>query len=306
MRSLTFFTIISFLFPLLAGARLIDRTEAVVNKTVILYSDIQTFKEQAGLRRQTDPFLGFLGYNPSTNEEIRNFLVDEAIILSAFSASDEEVEQQIAQVRQQNNGISETQLKDMLRSQGINFNDYKNTIKVVLAKNKMIRQELQPLVNITEEEVKNYYYTGKEFYARKKSQSLVLSFDLVQVVLESKKAADDFYEIFRRTNDLEAALSEVDQGRLKVNQLGMLKETDLARNIRGALRGLKSGEFTKPIHLSDSFHQILFIKKLGAPKDSKFEEIKGRIQNMLFQKALKKQARLWLERRRNEVYIYTR
>lgn len=301
------FLIIVSLSVLLANpslARLIDRTEAVVNKQVITLSDIEIFKRNAELRRQTDPFINFLNFNPKSTNEIRDFLVEEAIVLENFSVSDAEIEEQINNVQKQNNNITRDQLISMLSSQGVNFDDYKKVISVVLAKNKLIRQELQPLVNITDDEVKNYYYTGNEFYKRKQNQSIYLSFDLTQILFTSKTTSDAFYELLRNTNDLDAAVSQSNSEMYQINNLGKVKETELAENFRKALRGLKSGEFTKPLELRENVYQILFIKEIGAPKDATFESIKERIRNMLFQTALQKQARLWLDRKTQSAYIY--
>jgi parvulin-like peptidyl-prolyl isomerase len=285
-----------------AEARLIDKTLALVNSDVVTYSDLHAFNKNLSLRRELDPFQNFFQFEPKSDTEILNYLIQEEMILQKLPVSKEEIEEEINGV-QRNNKIDRDHLKDALANQGVKFESYENLMKVSLAKRKLMDRELRPLSVVTDEEVKNYYYTAPEFLARKQEQKLVLTYTLQQMNIPSKDLAEKIYKELKAGGDFDSAASEMSAQGVEKLSLGSFSEEKLSPNVLGAISGLKVGESSKPIN-TGSGYIILKISEIGAPKDSTFEHEREQIRNILFKKAMTIQLNLWTEREKSQSYIY--
>ncbi len=213
------------------------------------------------------------------------------------------MDQEIANIMRDNN-LTIDVLKSVLAPQNVTYEDYRKIVGISIAKRRMIDRDLRPLAIITEDEVKNYYHTQKEFRKAQKGSKLLISFDVLQVQVPSKKIATEIYERIGKGEDLATvAGSFQDQGVRKV-ELGIIREDQLAGPIRKSLDGLKVGESSRPLTLGKNLHVIHKIKAISAPHDPVYEELKKRIRAVLFQRALKNQLALWTERLKEEAYVH--
>ena len=153
-----------------AHARLIDRTTALVNSDVVLASDVSSFKKNSSLRREIDPFVGLTGFSSDANKDVLDYLVQERLVMQKHPASPEETEEEINAV-QRNNKIERERLREVLKAQGVDFEDYRNLMAVSVSKRKLIDRELRPLAAISDEEVKNFYYTDPAHQEARTAQS---------------------------------------------------------------------------------------------------------------------------------------
>lgn len=291
--------------PLLGEAREIDRTAVLVNGDVVLRSDVSVFRKNFSLRRELDPFVSLLAYTQDkANNEKNNldYLVQERLVLQKYSASEEEIEEEINSV-QRNNRIDREHLKEVLKSQGVKFDDYRRLMGVSLSKRKLIEKDLRPLAAISDEDVKNYYYTDAAYQVRRKENKLVLSYTLQQMLIPSSSVAEMAQKKLRAGEDYDSVASELASRGVESSRLGTISEENMNSKIREAIQGLKVGEATKTISAGTTY-MILRVLEIGAPKDPVFEKERERIRNELFQKALVSQLRLWTERERASSYIH--
>src|SRR2546423_15509357 len=88
------------------ASEVIDRLEASVNSSIILKSDLQTFRRTIKLRAQLDPL--FAGTSvaqhaeSAATQEVVDFLIDEKLISQMFPVNDSEVEQEINSIQSNN------------------------------------------------------------------------------------------------------------------------------------------------------------------------------------------------------------
>jgi peptidyl-prolyl cis-trans isomerase SurA len=285
-----------------ANATLVDKTAAIVNSDVITLSDTQYFVKNMSLRQELDPFVNFFKKAPDNEQEILQYLIQEVLIMQKLLPTKEEVEEEINSI-QRNNKIDRDKLKDVLRAQGINFDDYYSLMKVSAAKRRLMEREIRPLSQVSDEEVKNFYYTAAEFQARKGARSLILSYDLEQLALPTKELADEASSKLKQGNDLSAIASNLSERGVELNQLGMISEEKLAPSVLKAVQGLRVGEYS-PAIFTGSGYFILRIREISAPSDPVFEKEKENIRNRLFQKAMARHLMDWTERERAQAYIY--
>jgi peptidyl-prolyl cis-trans isomerase SurA len=287
--------------PTLAQARLIDKTVALVNSDVVLNSDTESFKSNFSLRRELDPFIGLLNFAPASANDILNYLVQEQLVLQKQEVKDEEVEEEINAV-QRNNRIDRDRLREVLKGQGVDFEIYRKLMRVSVAKRKLIDRELRPLAAVSDEEVKNFYYTDASTTERRAAQKLVLTYTLQQLILPNQELAETAATRLKAGEDLDAIAAEYAAKGAESSKLPELSEDNMNERIREAVKGLKVGETTRPISTGAGY-MVLKIAQIGAPKDPVFEGEKERIRAGLFQKALQNQLRLWTEREKAASYV---
>lgn len=295
-----------FLFLLLAvpaNAREIDRTSVLVNGDVVLKSDINSFKKNFPLRREIDPFVNLVSMSSDAKEkDVVDYLIQERLVSQKHNASDDEVEEEI-NVVQRNNRIDRDHLKEVLKSQGVKFEDYKRIMGVAVSKRKLIEKELRPLAAVSDEDVKNYYYTDSSFQTRRKDSKLVLSYTLQQMLIPSQALAETAVKRLRGGEDFDSVASDLSTKGVESSRLGTISEDNMNSRIKEAVTGLKVGDSTKAFN-TGSGYMVLRILEIGAPKDPVFEREREKIRNELFQKALVNQLRLWTERERASSYVH--
>lgn len=303
--SILFLSLIFILSPIRsAEARIVDRTAALVNAEVITLSDLSKFKKYFGLRKEIDPFIAFFNFNPQSEKEKISYLVQEALVTQKFPATKADVDEEIQAVQKKNN-IDQDGLKNILKAQNVNFEVYTQMMGMSISKRKLMDRELRPIAVVTDDEVKNYYYTNPSFIERKKKQKLLLSYDLTQMRISGKALANEVAEKLRLGEDFDAlAVKFADRG-VTNTALGVLREDKLSDPIRASLEGLKTGETTHPVDLgADNLFVIHKVNSIGAPNDPVFEKEKPQIQGLLYQKAMERQLVLWTEREKRNAFVH--
>lgn len=285
-----------------AQGRLLDKTAAVVNGDVITLSDSSYFKKNLKLRHELDPFLNFFAKGPETDQEIVNYLVQEVLIMQKLTPTKEETEEEINSI-QNNNKIDRDKLKEVLKSQGVDFDDYYALMKVSIAKRHLMDRELRPLSQVSDEEVKNYYYTSPEFSEKNKVRKLSLSYGLNQIIIPTKELSDLIASRLKSGEDMQALSGQFKSSGADYVKLGLLSEDKLAPAVKDAIQDLKVGEFSKPIY-TGSGYVILEVSEISAPKDINFEKDKEVIRNRLFQKTMTRHLEVWTEREKIQSYVY--
>jgi peptidyl-prolyl cis-trans isomerase SurA len=301
MRKLLFCLILGFCTT--AHGREIDRTAVLVNGDVVLKSDIQAFRKNFELRKQIDPFIQILSYaGDAKDADAMDYLVQERLVLQKYPPTEDQIEEEINAV-QRNNRIDRDHLKELLKSQGVKFEDYRRLLGVSVSKRQLIEKDLRPLAAISDEDVRNFYYTDAVYSARRKSQKLVLSYTLQQMLIPSETIAQTAQKRLKAGEDFDSVASELSSRGVESTRLASMSEENINPKIREAIQGMKVGESTKTIVAGGSY-MILRILEIGAPQDPVFEKEKERIRNDLFQKALVGQLRLWTERERASSYVH--
>lgn len=285
-------------------AREVDRTVVLVNGDVVLRSDVNSLRKNFSLRREIDPFVGLTQFRPESGKDKENldYLIQERLAMQKYPASDEEIEEEITAI-QRTNRIDRDHLKEVLKSQGVKFEDYHRIMGVSVSKRKLIEKELRPLSAISDEDVKNFYYTDSSFQSRRKESKLVLSYTLQQMLLPSQPIMEVAQKRLKAGEDFDSVAADLAGRGVESSRLGTISEENMNSKIRDAVQGLKVGDSTKAIPAGTGY-MVLRILEIGAPKDPVFERDREKIRNELFQKALINQLRLWTERERSSSYVH--
>ncbi|MCM0604820.1 MAG: peptidylprolyl isomerase [Xanthomonadaceae bacterium] len=308
------FTKLFMLTCLQADPVLLDRTEAFVNKDLILTSDVSHFRRTLPLRAQLDPM--FAGSTISargssaTQGEVTAFLIDDSMISQTFPVSNSEVESEINNI-QINNKIGRTQLKATLKEQGYEFSDYYDLIKSSLSKKSLIDREIRSRVFISDDDVKNYFYNhqvaksgvGNYSYKIQIIRATVANYksaagakETLQRASQAIRAGEVFSEIAKRFSDDPSATTG--------GELGVFTEDEMNPQIRSQVMKLKIGETSEVLGDEKSSFFIIRLADLKTGQEEKLEKSKEEIRNQLMVTEFQHQIQLWIERKRADSYIY--
>jgi peptidyl-prolyl cis-trans isomerase SurA len=286
----------------LSYARTVDRTLALVNGDVVLQSDLNAFRKNFTLRKEIDPFISLTNYSSESPTVALDYLIQERLVLQKFPSTEDEVEEEINAV-QRNNHIDRDHLREVLGAQGVKFDDYRRLMAVSSSKRKLVDKEIRPLAAVSDEDVKNFYYTDPSLQAHRKEQKLVLSYSLQQLLLPNAELAELAQKKLKGGVDFDSVASELSAKGAETSKLPDISEENMNSQIRQAIQGLRVGEYTKSLS-AGSGYMILRIQQVGAPQDPVFEKEKEKIRASLFQKGLLAQLKLWTERERNSSYVH--
>lgn len=297
--------------PPQAHAFQVDKIAAIVNNDVVLNSDVDRFERTVSLRRELDPLFGFSegvsGGKPS-RQQVLEFLVQEKLIGQQFKVTDTEVEQEIQSV-QRNNRLTREDLIGFLRSKGFEYDEYFELMRVGLQKRALLDREIRSRVNISDEDVRNYFYNlamkNASIPLEYSIQMIVVGFrsyktttaaqQAAQEALRSIRQGESFAEVAKRASD--------DPSGPAGGELGYLPGEQIAEPLRGAVRKLQIGNVSDLIKTPAGF---LIVKLVDArsTESRKFTEMKEGIREQLAKEEYKKQLFLWAERARNNAYVH--
>ncbi len=313
LHTLASLLVLGFSLRAHASSILLDRIEASVNKTPILYSDVLAFKRSLVLRTQLDPLFAGTSLaargSQAKNSEIVEFLIDEKIISQQFPVSDTDVETEINRV-QSNNKIDREKLKRELLSQGFSFDDYFALMKSSATKRNLIDRDISTKVLISEEDVKNHFYNH---YANNSSAPRSYQVQIITLTKNSYKAAaaakeatqkayrqllsgEPFEEVAKRFSDNASASAGGD--------LGELTEDQMSPQIRKELKKLKLGQISGVLGDLKGGFFILKLSGIKTNQDDQYSKMKEEILNQLKTAEFQHQITLWLERERQKAFIH--
>ncbi len=297
-------------------AELVDRVVAVVNNDVILLSDLNLtlVKIKANLDKQ--------GYSDSQKNQILkqqrsrvieqliyDKLTDQQIKRLNLKINENEVDATIKRIEKINK-ISEEALRQNLEQDGIAYDDYRKEIKDKILRARLVNREVKSRIVITDQDVKNYYDSHREEYGGN------TKFELRHILIKvspsadasekerARRKVDDIYKqlqngsaFARLAAEHSEAASASNDGRLGVFDLNILSE-----NIRQALKGLKTGEFSAIVD-SDQGYQIFYVERLIQSGGKKLDEVRAEIQEKLYAEIVDKKFNEWIKDLRQRSHI---
>jgi peptidyl-prolyl cis-trans isomerase SurA len=299
-----------------AEAAVVDRIVAVINEDIVTLYDIETLLRPMvlNMKKQGLPPERERQTIANLREEILNNLIDaklteQEIKRYNITVTDEEIENQIRQIKQRRS-LSDEDLKAGLAQEGLTLEEYRKQLKLQLQRTKLVNREVRSKVVISQEEIKNYYEKNKSKYGGGTQYYLWNLF----LKLPPQATAED-----RKTAQmvLQETLAEVKQGRpfedlvrrsadgakgLQGTELGLFRLEELTPQLRDVVRGLKAGHVS-PIVESDFGYQILYVQQIKETAGKPMDQVEAEIQDLLFREYVDSRFNSWLADLRKRSHI---
>lgn len=281
----------------------IDRIAAIVNDEIITIYDIaQNYFEVTGKRLSHSLLNEDIGRNELENllePVIEQTLLKQEVKRKNIRVTEKEIEAQIEQIKRVNN-LGQGQLEDLLKGQGISYEEYKNQIREEYAIAKLVEIEVRSGIDVSDDMIRSYYHRNRKKYAKKESVRLRHIFfaspteedetkkgrvrEKAFDVYHKLKGGEDFIRCANRYSD--DKLTAADGG-----DLGFISKGDFIPEIENIIFNMKEGEISEPIRSARGFHIIKLEQKIPAdvkPLDDVKEEIRQRVYENQYKKRLKR------------------
>ncbi len=301
--------------PRVARARVVEKVAAVVGDQLVLASEVEdrVGPLMADVNRITDPDKRAARASALRREVLERLIDDELILQQAaelkLSISSEQVDASIEEIKKQNS-LTDEQLREALRSQGMTMSAYRADLRRQLLRFRVLNIAVGSRVNVSDDEVRAYYdrhmKDGSNVQVRASHVFVAIPEGAdaatvaekqaqAQKILERAQAGEDFAKLAREASD--DAATRADGG-----DLGYFGKDMLPKAIEELVFAMKVGEVRGPIRVDRGFHVIKLVdRKVKDPKP--FDEVKEDIRMQLRQKDMERQTKIYLSELRKKTLV---
>ena len=220
-----------------------------------------------------------------------------------------EVVKQLDQIRIANKIENMEKFEQAVSQQGMNWEDFKNSIRNKILTQKVIGQEVGSHISIGESDAQKYYAEHKGDFVRpeqvalreiivvtegKKESELPDLRKKAETALRRVKDGEDFGEIAKRLSDG----STKEQG----GYIGMFKHGELAKQLEDVVFKMKRNELTDVMETKQGLLVLQVLEHYDEGQQS-FEKVKNEIMDRLYNEKLEPAVREYLKTLREQSYV---
>lgn len=301
MRSLKTLLLAALLFSTQSHARLLDKVVAVFNDKVITHSQVKRISSNMAARRNISPVI----YNKAKMSEMElaelithRYMIRARLSEIGYIIEDDQVESQIKSTEKRLR-LNRAALLQFLNSNNMTFDEYFEIIRETIEFNIFNSRIIQPLISITDQEIKNRFYRMNV-----NNKTLNFRYNLVDFSFPRSKMSGamkgNFKEMltkFQTTGILPERFKE-----LNTNVLGNITEDGLTNDLKKLLKRTDEGSFSNVILIGDAYH-VFFVKKKDLVASEVFKRAKPQIKQQIFEEEAQKVTELWFKREQNRHYL---
>jgi len=297
MKFFAFLLVLSFGL----NAKVLDKILAIVDDNMITLSEIQRMQDNLNARKTISPIL--YSKNKYTQQEltehhVQRFMIRANLTESGYVVSDDQVELQIKDT-EKNLGVNREYLLKFLSSNNLTFDEYFEIIRETLEFNIFHTKVIHPLISITEQEIKNYFYRENA-----SSKSLAFRYTLVDFFLPSKSVNKEML------NSFSSVMTKFNKDGILPNNfknidskaIEDITDEGLEANLKKLLKNTDEGSFSAPILIDHQYH-VFYVKNKNLVESEEFQKSKDLIRAKLFQAHSDNMISLWFKRVQNKHYI---
>jgi parvulin-like peptidyl-prolyl isomerase len=288
-----------------AHARVVEKIAALVGDDLILQSEVED---------RATPLLADIASisNPSEREarinairrEVLERLIDDQLLAQQatelkLTVSNDEIDRAIEQIKR-DYGLSDTQLKDELRKQGLSMAAYRINTKREILKYRVLNIAVGSKINVGDSEVQSYYdrhmksanlqvRASQIFIAipeNADNATVVEREKLAKSLLDRAQKGEDFAKLAREYSE--------DAGtRAEGGDLGFISRDILPKPMEELVFSMNVGDVRGPVRADRGFHVIKVVDK-HAKESKPFAEVQDDIRIRLRQREMERQSKIYL------------
>ncbi len=306
MKRLLILLILLFCATPLWG-KTVSRIAAVINDEVITtyQLDREVLQRQGG--QPATPL------SPGEKEALQRRVLDELIAETllqqrvkelGLEVTEEELEGAIGDIMTQNS-LTRAQLEEAVEGQGLSFSSYRENLKRQIVRFKLLRREVQGQVEVTNQEVRDYYEQSKDQFVEPGGIHLGrITLPIPEgTVAEARESLRMKAESARNRLRGGAKVEEVVSLANAVGvDMGVLREKELIPAFAAAVRGIDVGGVSQVVETSDGFHLLLVIERIPGEAPP-LEEVQEEVSRLLREKKTEERFLQWSEDLRKKAFI---
>jgi peptidyl-prolyl cis-trans isomerase SurA len=303
--------------PMLAQARVVEKIAAVVGNDIILQSEVEERAAplMADISSIASPTQRAARAN-ALHREILERMVDEQLLFQQagelkLAVTSDEIDRAIQQIKK-DYGLTDAQLRDELRKQGISLATYRQNTKREILKFRVLNIAVGSKVSISDGDVQSYYERHMKtanlqvrashiFVAIPEgadAAAVVEKEKLARNLLERAQSGEDFAKLAREYSEDPATRGEG-------GDLGWFGRDILPKPIEELVFSMKEGEVRGPVRADRGFHVIRMAgnrSKAAKP----LAEVQEEIRMQLRQREMERQTKIYLSELRRKALVDVR
>ncbi|MCP4867204.1 MAG: hypothetical protein GY898_00615 [Proteobacteria bacterium] len=300
--------------PVSAG-ELIDRVVAVVNKDVILQTDVDELVELIGpqeLRGLSGPELAQASEQLTLDVLdglIANKLIDQAMDRAAIEVSDRDVEAAIQDVAK-SNGMTIERLYAELQKQGLDPQEYRVELKKQLRQYQFMNLEIRARVEVSDEDVRAAWLqatAGRQGESAWRLKRILLAYAADADEAAKQAVRDEAATLLGELNGgkdfaaVAAARSDDATTKDKGGDAGLFKPADLSAAFAEPLQAAEIGE----VVLVDLPMGVWLLQAAETVDvmEAAFEQQRDELARQLYDQAMERELDLWTEEERRKAHV---
>ncbi|MEH6470553.1 MAG: peptidylprolyl isomerase [Halopseudomonas sp.] len=256
-----------------SAEQFLDRVVAIVDDDIIMQSELT--RRSATIRQQLAERKTQLPDNKTFAKQVLDKLIIDRIQLrlaaaSGIEVSDDELNSTLDKIAQ-SNGLSLTQFKQQLESEGQNYLEVREQIRSEMLISRVQERRVNQRINISEQEIDNLLVSEQ---GRKDAEPLLHIGHIMiplpsgatpEQVAESKQQVDEIHQRLLDGADFSATAIASSKGQeaLKGGDIGWRKPSELPGAAGDAVAELEAGQISQPFRIGGGFHILKVIERRG-------------------------------------------
>ncbi len=196
----------------------------------------------------------------------------------------------------ENFGGKET-FESALQYYGLTEKNIREDIEINLYVNKLLRPEIE----ITEEDMKNYFEENKDSFKQEEQVKAR------HILVEDEETANEIKEKLDKGEDFEKLAKEYSTDtdtKEKGGDLGFFSKGEMVKEFEEIAFSLKVGEISEPVKTQYGYH-IIKVEDRKEEKEANYEESKEEIKEILFEERLPEAYQNWIQEKMEEYKVQT-
>jgi peptidyl-prolyl cis-trans isomerase SurA len=268
----------------------VDRIVAVVNKEIIMLSEVERWSRPFQEEIQTEDRLERKGRVQEVFRKVLDKIIEEKLIeqeaqRSGIKVTPKEIEGAIEDVRRRNR-ISQEELEKALAAEGLTLGTYKKEIEKKILHAKFISSVVKPEAKVGEEELRDFYGKNIDRYRVNESYRPAHIFFPVpkeatpEQIREIRKRSLRVLERIKEGEGfakMAMEYSEDPSSRAEGGDLGYFKKGELLPILEKEAMELRVGEVSGTVRTELGFHILKLLDRKGGDPPP-FEEVREKVQ----------------------------
>lgn len=253
------------------------------------------FKKRVKIQRGKDEGLEKELRNGLMDNLVRDVLLEQEAAKAGIKITPEIEEEELQSMLK---GNTPARLQVILQEQGQTYDEWKASVKQNLIVERLLKQKVAPLVQLSENEMKEYYDGHAEEFSRG-AQAHVFHI-LCPSFIEADRARMSLAE-GKKFEDVAKNVSKSPEA-VNGGDLGFIGKGQMPKELDEAIFQLGLNQVSKVIESPYGFH-VLKVTEFSKPRQLSFAEAKDGIHKRLFQERLERKFEEWLQEIKKTAHI---
>ena len=300
-----------------AGARTIERIVAVVNREIILLSELNERVRPMlpQLKRIPDRTARAQQLDQLRRQMLQNMVDEKLIVQEArklkLTITDKDLERAIKDVMRRNN-LTRKQLEKALAGEGKSITAYKQKIlRPQLLRLRVINVQVRSRVSVTDDEIRALYQKNlRKLGVQTKVHARHIFIAVPEgaklaVINQRKRLAASLSARARKGEDFAALAKKHSQDPVTRGSGGDLEwfgRGTLPSNVENKVFAMKKGQISDPLRTDRGYHVMMLVDRKASSARS-FDEVKRELRNQVYGRKMEKATMAWLAEVRRKAHI---